>query len=175
MSDNNLSEESDPVETPENGADQFENNGDVEQVKARVVELESLLVEKQEEADRANVRVSELEQVVGEMEGKLAEAVSSYRALAVETNPQVLAELITGATIEEINASLEKTITLVNRVKQDIEAEITAARIPAGAPERTPVNLEALTPREKTQMTISSCGQWFTVTAATFPLGPGRR
>jgi len=142
------------AEAGEDDTGQIGTGVELEQVKARVLELESLLVEKGGEADGANARVSELEQVAGELEGKLAEAVSSYRELAVKTNPQVLAELITGATIGEINVSLEKAITLVNRVKQDIEADITAARVPAGAPERAPINLEALSPREKIQYAI---------------------
>ena len=154
MSDDNQLDEPGLAEAGEDGAGQIETGGELEPVKARVLELESLLAEKGGEADRANARVSELEQVAGELEGKMAEAVSSYRALAVKTNPQVLAELITGATIEEINVSLEKAITLVNRVKQDIEADITAARVPAGAPERAPINLEALSPREKIQYAI---------------------
>jgi len=154
LSDDNLLYESGLPEAGEDDTAQIEPGEELEQVKARVLELESLLVEKGGEADKANARVAELEQVVAEMEGNLAEAVSSYRTLAVETNPQVPVEMITGATIEEINVSLEKAITLVNRVKQDIEADITAARIPAGAPERAPINLEALSPREKIQYAI---------------------
>jgi hypothetical protein len=154
LSEDNLLGESGMVEVGESDTGQIETGGEPEQVRARVLELESLLAEKEGEADRANTRIAELEQVVAEMEGSLAGAVSGYRTMAVETNPQVPVEMITGATIEEINVSLEKAIALVNRVKQDIEADMTAARIPAGAPERTPVNLEALSPREKIQYAI---------------------
>ena len=154
MPDDNLPEESGFAENQESEASQTEPGEELEQVKARVLELEALVAGKDEEVAKANARVSELEQVVGEFDGKLAEAASSYRALAVETNPQVLEELITGDTIEDIKASLERATTLVSRVKQGLEAEIASARVPAGAPERAPINLEALSPREKIEYAI---------------------
>ncbi len=154
MPDDNLPEESGFAENQESEASQIEPGEELEPVRARVLELEALVAEKDEEVVKANARVSALEQVVGEFDGKLAEAVASYRALAVETNPQVLEELITGDTIEDIKTSLGRATTLVSRVKQGLEAEIASARVPAGAPERAPINLEALSPREKIEYAI---------------------
>jgi hypothetical protein len=66
----------------------------------------------------------------------------------------VLEELITGDTIESINESLKKAKTLVSQVRQGLETEIAGAKIPAGAPPRTPPDLSALSPREKIQYAI---------------------
>ena len=63
-------------------------------------------------------------------------------------------ELISGDTIESINESLDKAKGLINRVRQGLETEISLGRVPAGAPERRPPDLSALSPREKIQYAI---------------------
>lgn len=110
-------------------------------------ELDSLVAQKEEELAKANARIAELEQAV-------AEAVASYRAMVVQANPEVLEELITGDTIEAINNSLNKAKALISRVRQRLESEISTAKVPAGAPQRTPPDLSALSPREKIQYAI---------------------
>jgi len=148
---------------------------ELEQARARIVELEGLLAQRDKELGSAESRISELEQVVvdrdsqivalkqsvSELEQKLAElndaltqAVSSYRALVVKSNPGVPEELITGDTIEAIDDSLANAQILIDKVRQELEAEIAAAKVPAGAPQRAPVDLSALSPREKIQYAI---------------------
>ncbi len=143
--------------------------------EARVAELESLVAQRDEELAKANARLIELEQVVatrdsdvaelkqskGELEVRLThigtsldEAVAGYKALVVQANPDVIEELVSGGTIEAINESLGKAKTLVNKVRQGLEAEISLARVPAGAPERASPDLSALSPREKIQYAI---------------------
>jgi len=126
-----------------------------------VAELEGLVAQKDEELTRANARITELEQAVAESEAKLttlkdslAEAVAGYKTMVVQANPEVLEELVTGDTIESINESLNKAKTLISRVRQGLESEISGAKIPAGAPQRTPPDLSALSPREKIQYAI---------------------
>jgi len=72
----------------------------------------------------------------------------------VQSNPDVVEELIGGETIESINKSLDKAKVLVSKVRQGIEAEISMMKIPAGAPERTSPDLSAMSPREKIQYAI---------------------
>ena len=147
-----------------NGVNQTENqnppNGE-ELGESRLTELEGLLAQKDEELTQANARIGELEQAVAESDGKLitlsdslAEAAASYRALVVESHPEVLEELITGDSVEAINESLREAQTLVSRVRQGLEAEITLAKVPAGAPERTSPDLSTLSPREKIQYAL---------------------
>ena len=160
----NQTENQNPPEVEESG-----QSGD------RVAELEGLVAQKDEELAKANARIIELEQTVANLDSEvatlkqamaeseeklttinhsLAEAVASYKALVAQLNPEVLEELITGDTIEAINESLEKAKTLVSRVRQGLEAEITAGKVPAGAPIRTPPDLSALSPREKINYAI---------------------
>ncbi len=160
----NQTENQNPPEVEESG-----QNGD------RVSELEGLIAQKDEELTKANARIIELEQTVANLDNEvatlkqavaeseekltsinhsLAEAVASYKALVAQFNPEVPEELITGDTIEAINESLEKAETLISRVRQGLEAEITAGKVPAGAPVRTPPDLSALSPREKINYAI---------------------
>ena len=127
----------------------------------RITELEGMLAQKDEELTKANARITELEQAVAESDEKLTtinnsltEAVATYKAIVVQVNPEVPEELVAGNSIESINDSLKQAKTLVSRVKQGLEAEISAAKIPAGAPQRTPPDLSALSPREKIQYAI---------------------
>jgi len=129
--------------------------------ESKLTELEGLLARKDEKLAEADARLAELEAAVADSEARLitisdslTEAVASYRALVVESHPEVLEELVAGDSIETINESLEKAQDLVGRVKQGLETEITLARIPAGAPERTSPDLSALSPREKIQYAL---------------------
>jgi len=143
--------------------------------ETRVAELESLVAQKDEELAKANARLIEFEQAIGSKDSdiaslnrskaeleeslasvsnSLAEAVASYKAMVVQANPEVLEELVTGDAIEAINESLNQAKTLVSKVRQGLETEISLARVPAGAPERTAPDLSALSPREKIQYAI---------------------
>ncbi len=171
----------DELNSPElQSGDQTENQNPPEveepgQSRDRVSELEGLIAQKDEELTKTNARIIELEQTevnlnsevailkqaVAESEEQLTginqsltEAVASYKALVTQSNPEVLEELITGDTIEAINESLEKAKTLVSSVRQGLEAEIAAGKVPAGAPVRTPPDLSALSPREKINYAI---------------------
>jgi len=98
--------------------------------------------------------VAEAEEKIAATDDSLAEAVASYKAMVVQSNPEVIEELISGDTVESINESLVKAKALVSKVRQGVEAEIALARVPAGAPERTSPDLSALSPREKIQYAI---------------------
>ena len=138
-------------------------------------QLEEIISEKERELAEKNSRISELEQAVAsrdsqiadlkqsateleqrltEVEDRLAQAVSSYRALVVRANPGVPEEAIAGESIEQIDESLASAQALIERVRQELEAEIAGARIPAGAPQRKPIDLSALSPRDKIQQAI---------------------
>jgi len=171
----------DEINSPESqSGNQTENQNppeveESEQSEDRVSELEGLIAQKDEELTKANAHIIELEQTVTNLDGEvaslkqavaeseerlttinysLAEAVASYKALVAQSNPEVLEELIAGDTIEAINESLEKAKTLIGRVRQGLETEITAGKVPAGAPIRTPPDLSALSPREKINYAI---------------------
>ncbi|HTE84245.1 MAG TPA: hypothetical protein VK821_05905 [Dehalococcoidia bacterium] len=65
------------------------------------------------------------------------EALAAYRALLLQHNPQLPPSLISGGTLNDINASVEAARGVVEHVQQSIQASNQSSRIPAGAPMRT--------------------------------------
>lgn len=144
-------------------------------VRDRVAELEQEREILTRELESGALRITGLEQAVADRDGELvilketvvtsdrklteangslAQAVESYREQVAVANPDVPAELIAGDTIGAVNESLENARTLVDKVKQGIEAEASRVKVPAGAPQRAPLDLSGLSPREKIQYAI---------------------
>lgn len=120
----------------------------------RIAELEPALNARDEEVAALNRSAAELEAKLAALDESLAQAIVSYRALALKHNPNVPEEQLAGDSIEAIDASLASAQALIDRVRQELEAEMAAARIPAGAPPRTPADFSALSPRDKIQYAI---------------------
>jgi len=166
-------------ESPPGGESPSEAGEPEVQEEGETAGLESLVAQKTEELARADAHLVELEQVVAGKDGEIAalkqakdeleerlavlsnsltEAVASYKTMVVQSNPEVIEELVSGDTIESVNESLDRAKALVSKVRQGVEAEISLAKVPAGAPERTPPDLSALSPREKIQYAIGGRG-----------------
>jgi len=147
----------------------------LKQLEARVTELSQLVTEKDRELETKKQQILKLEKAIAEKDGEIAslkqsvaqysedmnrlgeqlnQAVSSYKSLVIETNPEIPPELITDDTIESIDDSLARARDLVSQVRQGLEAESIRTRIPAGAPVRTPPDFSALSAREKIQYAI---------------------
>jgi multidrug efflux pump subunit AcrA (membrane-fusion protein) len=77
------------------------------------------------------------------------QAVAKYLTMAKALNPAIPEGIISGESIAEIDASVEKGQAIVEAVKKAMESEASQARVPAGAPTRGGISLEGLTPREK--------------------------
>ena len=121
---------------------------------ATVAGLEQTLASRDSEIIALKQAVDEATRKLTDINEALAQAVASYKAMVVQANPGVLAELITGDTVDEVNESLKNAQTLVERVRQEVEAEASKTRIPASAPQRAPLDMSALSPREKIQYAI---------------------
>jgi hypothetical protein len=78
-----------------------------------------------------------------------SKAVAKYLGAIKLANPAIPGDVITGATIEEIDSSIQKATVIATAVKANLEAQAKEARVPAGAPPRTEISLEGLSPREK--------------------------
>ena len=109
-----------------------------------------------QEKDSLQVRLAELEQGISSRDSELAAikeslsgAVAKYRAAVLASAPEIPGELVKGESIAEIDASLEQARGIVSKVRQQLEAEVEANKVPTGAPERTQQDLSALSPAEK--------------------------
>ena len=127
---------------------------ELESRNAAITELEQMVASKDSEIVALKQAMTESDKKLADISNALTQAVASYKALVVETNPEVPAELITGDTIDAVNESLENAKALIDRVRQGIEEEALRTKVPAGAPQRTPLDLSVLSPREKIQYAI---------------------
>ena len=131
--------------------------------EAALAERDARIVELQAEgealrAERSNLLTSLSEAKLGS-EATAAELVSIKEAhgLAIgkyldavkAANPTIPLDIIAGATIEEIDVSVEKAQSIATAVRASLEAQAKEARVPAGAPNRESINLDGLSPREK--------------------------
>lgn len=81
---------------------------------------------------------SELDELRAELEasrGRERDAVSRLRAALVVSEPTLEESLITGETVDEVEASFASARALVARIRERAAAE-SATRVPAGAPGR---------------------------------------
>ena len=132
----------------ENLASELETRG------AAITELEQVIADRNREVAALKQAVAKSDEVLTDVRDSLAQAVSSYRALVVQANPDVLDELISGDSVETINQSVEHAQRYIFKVKQGLEAEAARTRVPVGAPQRTTPDLSALSPREKIRYAI---------------------
>ena len=127
---------------------------ELESRDATIMRLEQALATKESEIVDLNQAQDEAKQTLDEFGKALPQAVAAYKELVVQANPGVLAELITGDSIEEVNESLKNARALMEKVRQEMEAEAAKTRVPAGAPQRAPLDLSSLSAREKIQYAI---------------------
>jgi len=126
----------------------------LESKNAAIAELEQAVNSKDSEIATLKQSIADSEQRLAEINATLVQAIASYKSLVMQTNPEIPVELLAGDTVEVIDESLQNARALVDKVRQGIEAEISKTRVPAGAPQRTPLDLSVLSPREKIQYAI---------------------
>ena len=83
---------------------------------------------------------------------------SKYLDAVKLANPTIPGDVIAGGTIEDIDASVAKAVSIATAVKANLEAQAKEAKVPAGAPTRGEISLEGLTPREKIAAGIQQKG-----------------
>lgn len=126
----------------------------VEDRAAAVARLEEALAAREAGLAALQESFQAAQREAEERAAELAGAVAAYRELVVETNPGVLVELVTGETIEAVNESLSRARALMERVRQELEAEAARTSVPAGAPQRRGLDISGLSSREKIQYAI---------------------
>lgn len=122
--------------------------------QAEVSRLREAVVAGEKEIASLRQSLQEAQTRVLELEKALAGAVAAYRNLVVQSNPGLVGELVGGDTIEAVDESLRKAGSLVEKVRQEIEAENARTRVPAGSPQRLPPDFSGLSAREKIQYAI---------------------
>jgi hypothetical protein len=123
----------------------------VAQKDALIGDLQAQLSEVKQASEAAAAEITEVKEAHGQ-------AVSKYLEAVKLANPTMPGDVITGDTIEAIDASLAKATTIAGAVKAGLEAEAKQAKVPAGAPARSEISLDGLSPREKIAAGIQQKG-----------------
>jgi len=169
-------------ESPQNGTQETQEpqneastNEELAAIKAQLEEEKTANATLKEASDKKDVTIVDLETKRGELESSLSEAksqsealttslkeardqaVAKYATMAKALNPTIPEDMISGETIAEIDASVEKAKGLVAAVKKTLETEASAAKVPAGAPTRGETT-EGMTPRDKIAAGIQQKG-----------------
>jgi uncharacterized coiled-coil protein SlyX len=131
-----------------------QNEALARELETRTAQLELKLAGKDAEIAALTQSLDEARRALDELGKRLTQAVAAYKGLVIQANPGVLPELITGETIEAVDESLKQALALMERVRREMEAEAARTRIPAGSPPRAPLDLSALSAREKIQYAI---------------------
>lgn len=121
---------------------------------ATILKLEQERADRDSEIAALKQAMKDTEDRINEINDNLAQAVAAYKERVIQGNPGVPADMIAGETVEEIDESLEKALVLIEKVRQEIEAEASKMRIPGGAPQRKPIDLSGLSAREKIRYAI---------------------
>ena len=117
----------------------------------RIAELEASLSQEQSDRELA------LADLAATREANTA-AVAKYLDAVQAANPTIPQDVIAGDTIEDIDASLAQATAIAERVRARLENEVKGTKVPAGAPARTGIDIEGLSPREKIAAGIQQKG-----------------
>lgn len=137
-----MSEDTSNKEAQQDGPEAAAALGNGGHVEERTAELERQLSARQQDLEKREAELKGL----GE---QLSVAVTKYRGLMLAGSPEIPAELVSGKTIAEIEASFQAAREVVGRIRKQLEARLAAERVPPGAPARSAPDLSQLSPREK--------------------------
>ena len=128
-------------------------DGNAEEETAK---LEGRVVDLERHLEQAEAARREGEERLSATRKSLAEAISRYRGLLLESTPEVPESMVVGETVDEVDRSFAEASALVQQVRRDVEEKLTKERLPAGSPARGAANFAALTPMEKIRSALSN-------------------
>ena len=144
---NSSTQEGEETETSPS-SEEDKNNKEPSPLEGRVAELEQQL-------EQAETQRREGEEQLSTTQKSLAEAVSSYRALLLESTPEAPESMVIGETVDEVDRSFAEAKALVQRVRRDVEEKLAKERLPAGSPTRGPASFSSLSSMEKIRAALS--------------------
>jgi chromosome segregation ATPase len=122
-----------------------------DQLQASQSEAETAASEARGQAEE----IGQLRESMAAVEAQGREAVQRYREVVLEREPQLPADLVAGESIGELDAAVERARLTVAQVRQHLEQQAQALRVPAGAPARGSPDLSELSSAEKIRLGLS--------------------
>lgn len=143
-------------------ADRLALTAALDQERAARADAEASLTTARTELGHAQDRHGGLEETLRLAQAErntLAEGLRAgaerYRAALLAASPEVPPELVTGATMDEVDRSLAAAQAMVAAVAGRLAAHAAAERVPAGSPTRSGGEALALTARQKIALALS--------------------
>ena len=138
------------VEAQESEEDEMETlRGALRQAEERIATLEQEASSLREALERREGELGEARSRLEAAEGQIAVALERYRASLLAAAPEVPEELVSGETVEALEASFRGASEMVERVRARLAAQMGRQRVPPGAPTRSSPDVSGLSPREK--------------------------
>jgi hypothetical protein len=141
------------------GASKVSRNSTPEGPEALRAELEAARKSLEEQTARAATlerALEESQQVLQEtqrkgevLQAELASTLGRYRDALLAAAPDVPPELVQGETVAALEEGVAQAKALVERVRRQVEAQVSRERVPPGAPTRSRADLSGLSPQEK--------------------------
>jgi DNA repair exonuclease SbcCD ATPase subunit len=125
------------------------------QIREQVSAAQADLVARQEELEALNGQLSAVQAENQDLHARLQAAAGKYRQVLLAAAPEVPEELVTGESIEELEGSIEQARQTVLQVRERLESQAQAGRVPTGSPPRAAPDFSALTSAEKIRIGLS--------------------
>jgi regulator of replication initiation timing len=136
-------------------ARQADREAEVQQLR---LQLEASRAETEAAQSQASSHAEEMERLsesIAAVEAQGRDAVQRYREVVLEREPQLPADLVIGDSIGEVDAAVERARQTVAQVRQHLDQQAQALRIPAGAPARGSPDTSELSSAEKIRLGLS--------------------
>jgi DNA repair exonuclease SbcCD ATPase subunit len=124
--------------------------------EARAAHLESELSALRQELagarEEAQSREEELRAQNDALSTQAQGAAQRYRELILQQSPELPEELVTGESVADIDAALERARETVSKVRGHLESQAQVTRVPVGAPVRSGPDVSGMNAEEKIRM-----------------------
>lgn len=133
-----------------------------EQHDEQVAGLRSQLEAARADAEDARSQLAAGAQETERLHGSIAdaealarEALQRYREAVLDREPHLPADLVSGDSVAELDAAVERARQTVAQVRQHLDTQAQALRVPAGAPARGSPDVSDLSATEKIRHGLS--------------------
>jgi predicted nuclease with TOPRIM domain len=127
---------------------------ELEEARAEAARLADRLADREARTAEMESAEAALRRELEAVHGERRAALARYRELLLAQSPELPPELVTGETLEAIDAAAQAARGLVARVREHVVTE-AARSVPAGSPPRRGPDLGALSPAEKIRYGIA--------------------
>ena len=122
------------------------------EAQQRRSEMETALESANAELAAREERVSSLQEELEGASASLHEAALKYREARLAAAPHIPADLVPGDTLSEVDEQFEAAERVVSQLRDKLQEESQASRVPVGSPLRRAPDLSALSPQEKIKL-----------------------